>query len=93
MTKFLKENLLLLAVIFMALVFRFTMITSLPGGLFPDEAANGLDVNSILHGHVQPFYERGNGREKLFSYILVFSSLAVQLLLLAAAISLVALNA
>ena len=38
--------------------------------MFPDEAANGLDVNSILDGDVQPFYERGNGREALFFYFL-----------------------
>ena len=51
-------------------LFRFLLITSLPGGLFPDEAANGLDVNLILDGKLQPFYERGNGREALFFYLL-----------------------
>lgn len=42
----------------------------MPGGLFPDEAANGLDVNLMQSGHLQPFYERGNGREALFFYML-----------------------
>lgn len=42
----------------------------MPGGLFPDEAANGLDINSMQQGQLQPFYERGNGREALFFYML-----------------------
>ncbi len=41
----------------------------MPGGLFPDEAANGLDINLMQQGHLQPFYERGNGREALFFYM------------------------
>jgi len=41
----------------------------MPGGLFPDEAANGLDINLMQSGHLQPFYERGNGREALFFYM------------------------
>lgn len=54
----------------LAIFFRFYQITELPGGLFPDEAANGLDINSMQQGHLQPFYERGNGREALFFYML-----------------------
>lgn len=42
----------------------------MPGGLFPDEAANGLDINSMQKGELQPFYERGNGREALFFYMI-----------------------
>ncbi|MCL5667214.1 MAG: glycosyltransferase family 39 protein [Patescibacteria group bacterium] len=42
----------------------------MPGGLFPDEAANGLDINLMQQGNLQPFYERGNGREALFFYML-----------------------
>ena len=42
----------------------------MPGGLFPDEAANGLDINLMQKGDIQPFYERGNGREALFFYML-----------------------
>ena len=42
----------------------------MPGGLFPDEAANGLDINLMQQGQLQPFYERGNGREALFFYML-----------------------
>jgi 4-amino-4-deoxy-L-arabinose transferase-like glycosyltransferase len=41
----------------------------MPGGLFPDMAANGLDINLMQSGQIQPFYERGNGREALFFYM------------------------
>lgn len=70
MNKFLKENFVLLCILAAALVFRFALIRELPGGLFPDEAANGMDVNSILSGDLKPFYERGNGREALFFYFI-----------------------
>ncbi len=68
MTKY--QKLALALVILLAIFFRFYQITSLPGGLFPDEAANGLDINSMQQGDLQPFYERGNGREALFFYML-----------------------
>ncbi len=70
MKKFFQNNWAILLILALALFFRFWQINSLPGGLFPDEAANGLDINSIFHGEVQPFYERGNGREALFFYFL-----------------------
>jgi 4-amino-4-deoxy-L-arabinose transferase-like glycosyltransferase len=72
----LKNNWVLLCILGLALLFRFWQISHLPGGLFPDEAANGLDINSMSHGHLQPFYERGNGREALFFY---FEALSVLL--------------
>ena len=43
---------------------------NMPGGLFPDEAANGIDIISMEQGQLQPFYERGNGREALFFYMI-----------------------
>src|SRR3989344_6006807 len=70
MGKFLKQNFVLLCILAVALIFRFVLIDELPGGLFPDEAANGLDVNSILSGDLKPFYERSNGREGLFFYFI-----------------------
>lgn len=60
----------MLTILLAAFLFRFWQIHTLPGGLFPDEAANGLDVNSILKGNLRPFFERGNGREALFFYFL-----------------------
>ena len=73
MIKFLKSNIVFISILLLGAFFRFWKISLLPGGLFPDEAANGLDVNSILHGQLQPFYERGNGREALFFYFLALS--------------------
>jgi len=67
MTK--KQKLIFFAIVLLAIFFRFYKITQMPGGLFPDEAANGLDINSMQQGHLQPFYERGNGREALFFYM------------------------
>lgn len=68
-----KQKWLLVGVITLAIAFRFYQIMVLPGGLFPDEAANGLDITLIEQGQVQPFYERGNGREALFFYMLYAS--------------------
>lgn len=68
MKNFFKTNWALLVILLLAAFFRFWQIDSLPGGLFPDEAANGLDINSIFKGDLKPFYERGNGREALFFY-------------------------
>jgi len=70
MKNFLRNNWILLLILTAAFFFRFWQINHLPGGLFPDEAANGLDINSIFKGDVHPFYERGNGREALFFYFI-----------------------
>ncbi|MBX4187542.1 MAG: glycosyltransferase family 39 protein [Candidatus Doudnabacteria bacterium] len=67
---FLKKHWALVTILLIAAFFRLWQINSLPGGLFPDEAANGLDINSIFNGDIQPFYERGNGREALFFYVI-----------------------
>lgn len=67
-----KKTLLVLVclTLVVAAFFRLYQIGTMPGGLFPDEAANGLDINLMEQGHPQPFYERGNGREALFFYML-----------------------
>lgn len=75
MKKFLKSNWVLLCILALAFFFRFWQIGHMPGGLFPDEAANGVDINSMFQGQIQPFYERGNGREALFFYFEAFSVL------------------
>jgi len=64
-----KQKVYLILIILLAVFFRFYQIVKMPGGLFPDEAANGLDINLMQQGHLQPFYERGNGREALFFYM------------------------
>jgi 4-amino-4-deoxy-L-arabinose transferase-like glycosyltransferase len=63
------QKFLLVLIMFLAVFFRYYKINEMPGGLFPDEAANGLDINLMQAGHLQPFYERGNGREALFFYM------------------------
>jgi|GEM_PF-361107 len=68
-----KEIWLLILILVVAAFFRFYLIGKMPGGLFPDEAADGLDVNNIFKGHLLPFYARGNGREALFQYLLAIS--------------------
>lgn len=64
-----KQKVFLISILLLAIFFRFYQIKAMPGGLFPDEAANGLDINLMEQGHLQPFYERGNGREALFFYM------------------------
>lgn len=62
-------RLVFLGILLLAVFARTWRITTMPGGLFPDQAANGEDALSILAGDLQPFYERGNGREALFFYL------------------------
>jgi hypothetical protein len=68
-----KEFWLVLGILAIGIFFRFFLIQHMPGGLFPDEAADGLDVNNLLKGHLLPFYPRANGREALFQYLLAIS--------------------
>lgn len=63
-----STKIILLIILGLAIFFRFYQLSFMPGGLFPDEAANGLDINLMEQGQLQPFYERGNGREALFFY-------------------------
>ncbi|MDB4940041.1 MAG: hypothetical protein JWO40_466 [Candidatus Doudnabacteria bacterium] len=65
-----KHVVILVVIIALAAFFRLYMIKTMPGGLFPDEAAEGLDAQNINKGFFQPFYERGNGREGLFYYLM-----------------------
>lgn len=68
--KNLKNFLPFLLIFFLASFFRLWKITSAPAGLFPDEAANGLDiVENIFQGRHSVFFERGLGREGLFFYL------------------------
>lgn len=68
-----KKLFFLLLILTTASFFRLWQITSLPAGLFPDEAANGLDVLLIFQGELSPFFERGLGREALFFYLQAIS--------------------
>jgi 4-amino-4-deoxy-L-arabinose transferase-like glycosyltransferase len=71
-----KKSLIFFVIILViAAFFRLWQIFTLPAGLFPDEAANGLDARLILQGYNTPFFERGLGREALFFYLEVLSIL------------------
>ena len=62
-----KEKLILLAIIFIAFVFRFQHIQSTPPGLYPDEAINGNNALIALETRdFKVFYPENNGREGLF---------------------------
>ena len=57
-------------VIALAIFFRFYKLNTLPPGLHPDEAANGLDIFRILENHDWRIIYNTNGpREALFFYL------------------------
>lgn len=61
---------ILLAIVVLAVFFRFYKLNSLPPGLFPDEAANGLDIFRILQNHdYRVVYATNGPREALFFYM------------------------
>ncbi|MDD4930948.1 MAG: hypothetical protein PHG66_02190 [Candidatus Colwellbacteria bacterium] len=56
-----------LIVLIVAVFFRFYNITSLPPGLYPDEAMNGSNAEEALQKKdFKVFYPENNGREGLF---------------------------
>jgi len=68
-----KELMFLLLIIAVASFFRLWQLGLIPPGLHPDQAANGLDALLILGGQHSPFFERGQGREALYLYLLAGS--------------------
>lgn len=61
----------LVAVLALAVALRFVDLDANPGGLFGDEAAEGLSAQRILHdpGYRPIFIADGGGREALFAYV------------------------
>lgn len=58
---------LLFAILSLALFVRVYQIDSIPGGLYPDEAVNGIDaLHAIETGEYKLFYPNNYGREGLF---------------------------
>ncbi len=58
---------LLLAIIIIASFLRLYKITTVPPGLYPDEAMDGNNATEALHtGQFKVFYPENNGREGLF---------------------------
>ncbi len=83
-------------ILLVAVFFRFWQLNSLPPGLHPDEAANGLDiVQRILHGDIRPLYNTNGPRESLFFFlqtifVLIFGNTALALRIAPASIGVVA---
>ncbi len=58
---------LLLSILSIALFVRVYQLDSIPGGLYPDEAMNGVDgLQAIESGDYRLFYPNNYGREGLF---------------------------
>ncbi|HEX8974558.1 MAG TPA: glycosyltransferase family 39 protein [Patescibacteria group bacterium] len=65
---------LLFAILLAAFTLRFARIDTLPSGIFPDEAQNGVDAQEAnATGNYKLFYENNNGREGLFINIQAMS--------------------
>ena len=57
-------------VVAIAIFFRFWQITSIPMGLYPDEAMNGVDaLDSLKSGNFSVFYPNNNGREGMIIWL------------------------
>lgn len=69
-----KTLLLLLAILAIAVFFRFYNLTNVPPGLYPDVAINGNDaIQALKSGDFKLFYPENNGREGLFINLIAFS--------------------
>ena len=62
-----KEKWILIVILIIAFVFRFQDITTVPPGLYPDEAINGNNALIALESNdYKVFYPENKGREGLF---------------------------
>jgi len=72
-TAFIKKYfpaILFIAIVLLAIFFRFYKLNTLPPGLHPDEAANGLDIFKILQNNdFRVIYNTNGPREALFFYL------------------------
>jgi len=67
---FRSKILLLLAVMVVAVFFRFYQLDKIPPGLYPDVAINGNDaLQSLQTGDYKLFYPENNGREGLIMWL------------------------
>ncbi len=64
-----RAGLAIVAVMAVAVFFRLWQLHSLPPGLHPDEAANGLDIFRIQEGDWRVLYNTNGPREALFFYL------------------------
>ncbi len=71
-----KKHLIILLLLILALAsfFRLWQLDSIPPGLYPDEAINGMDALETLEtGQFKVFYPENNGREGLFIWLITLS--------------------
>ncbi|PIZ01112.1 hypothetical protein COY62_00255 [bacterium (Candidatus Howlettbacteria) CG_4_10_14_0_8_um_filter_40_9] len=62
-----KSSLALLGIILLSIFFRFFLLGTVPPGLYPDVAVNGMDaIHANETGDYKIFYPANNGREGLF---------------------------
>lgn len=70
MKNWLKQNWQMVCILAIATFLRFYKLAILPPGLHPDEAANGLDVISMIEkGKFAAIYDTNGPREALFLYL------------------------
>ncbi len=68
--RLLGENWILTLILLAATFLRFYKLGTLPPGLHPDEAANGLDIISMFDAHkFAAIYDTNGPREALFFYL------------------------
>ncbi len=61
--------LLVVAVVVIALFFRFYRLDQVPGEMFSDHAEKLLDVSDVLNGQFSIFFPRNTGREAIQMYL------------------------
>jgi len=72
-----KHIIALIVIIALAVFFRFWQFTSIPPGLYQDEAMNGADaLTSLKTGDYKVFYTNNNGREGMIVWL---DALAIKL--------------
>jgi len=72
-----KHTIALIVIIALAVFFRFWQFTSIPPGLYQDEAMNGADaLTSLKTGDFKVFYTNNNGREGMIVWL---DALAIKL--------------
>jgi 4-amino-4-deoxy-L-arabinose transferase-like glycosyltransferase len=64
-----REGALLALVVLGAALLRLVALGRFPGGLYHDEAYNGLDALGVLQGNTPLFFTANQGREPLFIYL------------------------
>lgn len=70
MKNWFKQNWQLTLLLVVATFLRFYKLASIPPGLHPDEAANGLDIISMIEkGKFAAIYDTNGPREALFLYL------------------------